>query len=81
MVVYGDKPLHGNTDTAASVSFHVASGDYFSTLATILGFLKESADEQTEESRNFQKKLISELQDDLLFLQRHYDIISKYKSN
>lgn len=54
-----------------SVKFHVESDDYFGTLATILGLLRQTS--------NIGKgnKILKRLEKDLMFLQKNYRIIKK----
>lgn len=53
-----------------SVKFHIKSGDYFGTLASVLSLIKELGDKG---NLKLFKKIIS----DLMFLQKNYIIIKK----
>lgn len=55
-----------------STKFHIKSGDYFGTLATILSLIK-----QTPEYINKHIKSLNKLEKDLVFLQNNYKIIKK----
>ena len=63
----------------ASLLFHVAQNDYFSTLATILRFYEESINDKniTPEMREIQLKTIKDVMNDLLYLDKKYIIASK----
>lgn len=52
-----------------SIKFHVKSGDYFGTLATVLSIIK-----QTPEYINTHIKSLNKLEKDLMFLQKKYKI-------
>ena len=62
--------------------FHVSAGDYISTLASILRFFQETIYEQktTLEMRRLQKKIIVDLIDDLLYLDKGFTIVPKDKN-
>ncbi|MCX6794927.1 MAG: hypothetical protein NTY31_03000 [Candidatus Falkowbacteria bacterium] len=57
----------------ASVKFHIKSADYFGTIATVLNLLKQriKKDGYTDAVLN---KTLKNLTDDLLFLQKNYEI-------
>lgn len=56
-----------------SIKFHIKSEDYFGTLATILSLIK-----QTSILEKNNKKILSKLEKDLIYLQEEYKIIKKY---
>jgi hypothetical protein len=56
-----------------SVNFHIKSGDYFGTLATVLSLIRQSLG--LKEKRN--AKILENLEKDLLFLQKRYRIVKK----
>lgn len=56
-----------------SVKFHIENNDYFGTLASILSLIN-----QTLDSKKFKKiniKILSDLEKDLLYLQKKYKIL------
>lgn len=55
-----------------SLEFHVKSGDYFGTLATVIS-LAEQTILKNKEQKNILKKLIK----DLMYLQKEYKIVKK----
>ncbi len=61
--------------------FHVSAGDYITTLATIMRFFEETIKDGTitPEMRELQLKTIRNVVNDLLYLNKHYMIISKEK--
>ncbi len=62
------------------VDFHIAQGDYFPTLATIMGLLAEflgDAARKGETPRSFQIMTLQRLKEDLLYTDRHYTIVRK----
>lgn len=63
-----------------SVKFHVQSDDYFGTIATILSLIKQ----QTKKDGGLQtaavKKTLKNLENDLLLLQKNYQIKPRAKN-
>ena len=60
------------------LAFHVATGDYFATLATVLDLVRQDiACKYGQQKKN--NDVLVQLRDDLLFLQDHYRIIVKKK--
>jgi hypothetical protein len=55
-----------------SLEFHIKSGDYFGTLATVLSLTEETIVEDKKHKAIF-KRLIK----DLMFLQKEYKIVKK----
>ncbi|HEV7702480.1 MAG TPA: hypothetical protein VGO63_03525 [Candidatus Paceibacterota bacterium] len=62
-----------------SMLFHIKAGDYITTLATILRFFQESIHDEkiTPEMRELQLASIGNIIKDLLYLNKHYTIVSK----
>jgi hypothetical protein len=58
-----------------SIESHVAADDYFGTLATILDLLMQDMEKSGRKQAN--KTLLKRLRDDLLHLQRDYQITPK----
>jgi hypothetical protein len=63
----------------AGVKFHVKSGDYFGTMATVLSLLKQQINKNGAKSAVTDKTL-KNLEKDLLFLQKNYQINPKIKN-
>ncbi len=66
-----------DTERLARLHFHVKTGDYFPTLATILGFVEEtlSSYPQDEDSMPLlEKDLIQSVRKDLMYLHEYYQI-------
>lgn len=58
--------------------FHVQVGDYFSTLATILGFVEEMILEQdAKKVMTYELKVLRQVKKDLLYLNANFDIKPK----
>lgn len=55
-----------------SVAFHAESDDYFATLATIMVLVREDLN-----NIELNTKILSNLVDDLMFLQEEYRIVKK----
>lgn len=58
----------------ASVKFHVESGDYFGTIATVLGLLEQQMKKDGCADAAVFKKTLENLKGDLMFLQKNYEI-------
>jgi hypothetical protein len=58
-----------------NVKFHVESGDYFSTLATIVDLVRQGAMKQGL-SKDYEEILLT-TKDNLLFLQDTYKIVQR----
>lgn len=59
------------SDRRANIQFHVEHGDYFGTLAAVLGLIEETG--ASPDTR----RMLKRLRDDLRFLQDHYRIEKK----
>lgn len=66
----GERKENWRAQRKKRMQFHIAQGDYFGTLATILGLLAE------DKSYN-KKELFKKCADDLMYLQKQYKIIKK----
>ncbi len=63
-----------------SVKYHVSQDDYFGTVATILELLKSSISKDSPENRTVLLETISNLKNDLAYLQNNYQIKPKTKN-
>ena len=63
--------VNGMNQRNKQVDSHVAAGDYFGTLATILSLLSEN---QGNLAQNQANKILKDLVEDLVYLQRQYKI-------
>ena len=62
------------------LTFHVSQGDYFPFLATIVGFLKETAEGCASASDPIirqQAAFAEEVRKDLIYLHEHYQLMKK----
>ncbi len=61
------------------VKFHIEAGDYFSTLATVLGLVQDafSGMSHVKDSHTLSLQALNNLKNELLFLQKHYKIVEK----
>lgn len=64
----------------ASVSFHVDSGDYFGTIATVVSLIRQGIEENHYYNPETLAEALKNLETDLIHLQEDYDIIPKAKS-
>jgi len=76
---YQIRPLVWLIKDEDSVKFHVKSDDYFGTIATILSLLKQNLKTAAKEATVF-NKTFNNLEKDLLFLQKNYQINPKTKN-
>ena len=66
----------------ASVKFHVKNNDYFGTLAAILNLIKQQIKKDDVAHDVIFSKIYDNLEKDLLFLQKNYQIkLSNKKKN
>ena len=77
---YKITPLLWFVKDEASVKFHVASDDYFGTIATIISLLEEQIKKDGALNAAQLKKTIKNLKNDLQFLQKNYQINPKIKN-
>ncbi len=69
-------------DDLERLLFHVKAGDYFSTLATILGFVEETIKEQDhQEKMTYEINTLSQMKEDLVYLNDNFDIKPKRKKD
>lgn len=76
---YRIKPLLWLVKDEASVKFHVASDDYFGTIATVLSLVKQQIKKNSGARTTILKKTLDNVEHDLLFLQKNYQINPKTK--
>ncbi len=70
------KPINMQKKHKKGLEFHISSGDYFITLATILNLIGDSTEKAASEiSKNTHQ--IKKLKEDLMFLQEYYKINPK----
>ncbi|MDB5190343.1 MAG: hypothetical protein JWN49_669 [Parcubacteria group bacterium] len=71
-----------DTERLARLHFHVKTGDYFPTLATILGFVEETLSNYTQATDSMpllEKDLIQSVRKDLMYLHEYYQIDVKMR--
>lgn len=56
-----------------SVKFHIKSGDYFGTIATVLSLIRQSVSEKKIIKTN--ERILKRMEKDLMYLQKEYKII------
>jgi hypothetical protein len=64
----------------ASVKFHIASDDYFGTIATILNLIRQEIKKGRSVNQAALDKTWKNLENDLMFLQKNYQIKPKTKN-
>jgi hypothetical protein len=74
---YQITPLVWLVRDEASVKFHVASDDYFGTIATILSLIKQQIKRGGASDAATLNKIFKNLEKDLLYLQNNYQIKPK----
>ncbi len=57
-----------------SVKFHVASNDYFGTVAAVLSLIKEQIKKDSRPDAAILDKILKNLESDLMLLQKNYHI-------
>ncbi|MFA6417080.1 MAG: hypothetical protein WCW61_02705 [Patescibacteria group bacterium] len=60
-----------------SIKFHIESKDYFGTIATILSLVKQNINKKELEKTNI--NILKNLEKDLIFLQKEFQIVKKNK--
>jgi len=58
-----------------SLEFHIKSGDYFGTLATVIDLIKQQIFKDNSRDKN--KKIIENKIAELMYLQNNFDIVKK----
>lgn len=61
-----------------SIEFHVKSGDYFGTLATVISLMRQS---ENSSMQKYNLNILEKIETDLIFLQNKYKIIKKSDHN
>lgn len=57
------------------LGFHIKNDDYFGTLATLLDLLRQELEKK--DSKMNARRILKNLTDDLMYLQRNYKILEK----
>lgn len=78
---YQIKPLFLMVKDEAGTKFHVKNDDYFGTIATILSLIKQELKKSGSASRAALNKTLNNLEKDLLFLQKNYQISPRNQIN
>lgn len=63
-------------DSPQRIDYHIRTGDYFSVLATLVGFLEEALGPNSSASER-EKALARELRTDLRYVQANYKIVPR----
>ena len=72
--------VHDGLSAEEEVDFHVQQGDYFPTLASILGLVAEFLEDAVrkgEAPRSFQIMALGRLKEDLMYLHKKYRIVPR----
>ena len=65
-------------DSPERLDFHIRSGDYFSFLATVMGFVEEAITKcGSGEMSEREKEIARELRHDLRYVQANYKIVPR----
>lgn len=78
--LYRIKPLVWMIKDEASVKFHVENDDYFGTIATILSLIEQQIKKNGCRDQAVLRKTLKNLENDLMFLQKNYQINPKNKN-
>jgi hypothetical protein len=76
---YQITPLVWCVRDEASVKFHVENDDYFGTMAAVLSLLKQQLKKDSSPKTATFNKILKNLENDLLYLQKNYQIKPKSK--
>jgi len=77
---YQITPLLWRVKDESSVKFHVASDDYFGTIATVLSLVRQQIKKSDGQRTAALKKTLDNVERDLLYLQKNYQISPKTKN-
>ena len=75
--------IHDQPSAEEHIDFHVQSGDYFATLATIIAVIAEFLSENAgthESPQSFQLSALQSIKSDLMYLDKKYKIVPKNQS-
>lgn len=76
-------PMKTDTERLARLHFHLKTGDYFPTLATILGFVEETISgypASPDTLPSLERELIHSVRKDLMYLHEYYRIEMKQQA-
>lgn len=76
---YKINPVAWFVKDEASVKFHVENNDYFGTIAAVLSLIKEEIKKGKQSDLPTFNKVLKNLEEELLFLQKNYQINPKSK--
>lgn len=78
---YKIKPNFSHLNDEASVKYHLQNDDYFGTIATIISLIKQSLEDKKNNVIDDEEiiKTLDCLEEDLVFLQKNYEINLKPK--
>lgn len=76
---YKIQPLVWLVKDEASVRFHVAQDDYFGTIATILGLIRQQTEKNPDALGPDFYDTLNNLENDLVWLQNNYQITPRTK--
>lgn len=77
---YKIKPLVWFVRDETSVKFHVENDDYFGTIAAVLSLIKQQIKKDDCANAATLNKVLKNLEEELMFLQKNYQINPKSKN-
>jgi hypothetical protein len=77
---YKITPLIWCVKDEASTKFHIKNNDYFGTIATVLSLIKQQIKKDDVKNAAALEKTLKNLETDLLFLQKNYQINPKIRN-
>jgi hypothetical protein len=69
--------IPGKVKDEESVRFHIKSGDYFGTIASVLSLIRQDLEKSDPSRAAAFENIFRELESDLIFLQKEYEISKK----
>lgn len=75
-MAYKIKPIAWLVKDEESVKFHVKNDDYFGTMATLLGLIKQEISKDKDSSKKI-KTTFDNIEKDFMWLQENYKIVKK----
>lgn len=77
---YKITPLVWFVRDKTSVNFHVENDDYFGTIAAVLSLVKQQIKKDSRPETAILKKILKNLEKELMYLQNNYQINPKSKN-
>lgn len=77
---YQLEPLVYLVEDAGSVRFHVKNDDYFGTIATVLGLIRQDINKNNRYDAAVLEKLLTNIEEDMNILQKNYQIKARVRN-